>query len=52
MEILVLLHELTHILSGFPSEHGPEYHAYLDRLIERYNKETDSHIENDYFGLL
>lgn len=49
--ILILLHELTHVLSGFPSEHGPEFHAYLDRLVERYNLETRSSIVNDYFGM-
>ncbi len=49
--VMVFLHELTHVLSGFPSEHGPEYHAYLDRLIERYNQAAGTEITNDYFGL-
>ena len=49
--ILILLHELTHILSGFPSEHGPEFHAYLDKLIARYNAATGATVQNDYFGL-
>lgn len=49
--VLVFLHELTHILSDFPSKHGPEFHAYLDRLIKRYNEATRSAVQNDYQGL-
>ena len=49
--VLVFLHELTHILSGFPSEHGTGFHAFLDRLIERYNRATGAAVQNDYFGL-
>lgn len=46
---LILLHELCHVLHGFPA-HGPEFHKRLDRLIGTYNAATGSHIENDYFG--
>lgn len=49
--IMVLLHELTHTLSGFPSEHGPEFHAYLDGLIARFNAATGASVKNDYYGL-
>lgn len=49
--VLIFLHELTHILSGFPSEHGPEFHAHLDKLIARYNAATGATVQNDYFGL-
>lgn len=49
--IMVFLHEMAHVLSSFPSAHGPEYHAYLDRLIERYNQAAGTEITNDYFGL-
>ena len=45
------LHELTHTLSGFPSEHGPEFHAYLDGLIARFNAATGASVKNDYYGL-
>ena len=48
---MILLHELAHTLSGFPSEHGPEFHAYLDGLIGRYNRATGAFIVNDYQGL-
>ena len=49
--ILIFLHELCHCLYGVPSEHGPEFHAYLDKLIARYNRATGAAVQNDYFGL-
>ena len=49
--VMLLLHELAHTLSVFPTEHGPEFHAYLDGLIARFNAATGAAIQNDYFGL-
>lgn len=49
--IMILLHELTHTLSGFSSEHGQEFHAYLNKLIARYNRATGASVKNDYYGL-
>lgn len=48
---MVLLHELTHILKAYPVEHGVEFHAQLDRLIDRFNAATGSNLVNDRFGL-
>ena len=45
---LILLHELTHILSSFPSEHGAAFHERLDKLIEQYNMSTEASVKNDY----
>ena len=47
--VMVLLHELTHILSSYPAEHGTEFHRTLDKLIARYNAATGAKIENDCF---
>ena len=44
---LVLIHEIAHLKYW---EHSTAYHAYLDELIEIYNKATGSMIENDYVG--
>lgn len=44
---LILLHELCHVLHGFPS-HGPEFHEHLDALIKRFNESTGSNVRNDY----
>ena len=44
---LVLLHELCHVLHGFPA-HGQEFHKRLDSLIERYNLLAGGNVENDY----
>lgn len=42
----VFLHELCHIrVSGV---HSLAFHQQLDRMIERFNQETGSHIVNDY----
>lgn len=49
--VMVLLHELTHILSSYPAEHGRTFHQTLDKLIARYNTATGAKIKNDYFGL-
>lgn len=46
---LILLHELCHVLHGFPS-HGPEFHEHLDALITRYNTAAGANIQNDYQG--
>lgn len=43
---LLFLHELAHIFGG--GEHSTEFHRELDRMIERFNKETGSRIVNDY----
>lgn len=45
---MILLHELAHILRAYPSEHGPEFHRELDRMIEQFNRRTGGHIVNDY----
>lgn len=45
---LILLHELTHILKAYPTEHGSEFHRQLNRLIEQFNRCTGGHIVNDY----
>lgn len=44
---LVLLHELCHVLHGFPA-HGQEFHKRLDSLIERYNLLAGGNVVNDY----
>lgn len=49
--VMVLLHELAHILRSYPVDHGQEFHQTLDKLIVRYNVATGAKIENDYFGL-
>lgn len=47
--VMVLLHELTHTLYRAPTEHGPEFHKHLDKLIAKYNASTGKRIKNDYF---
>lgn len=48
--VLVLLHELTHLL--VPHEnHTQTFHMVLDDSIGQYNARYGTHIENDYFGL-
>lgn len=42
----LFLHELTHIFSG--GEHSPKFHRQLDALIAKFNRQTGSHIVNDY----
>lgn len=48
--VLVFLHELCHVLYGFPA-HGQVFHKRLDSLIERYNLLTGAGVKNDYQGL-
>lgn len=45
--VLIFLHELCHVLHGFPA-HGPEFHKHLDRLIAKYNAATKGTVVNDY----
>ena len=43
---LLFLHELCHVrISG---DHSTKFHRELDRMIDRFNQETGSHIVNDY----
>ena len=48
--VLVVLHELTHVLYDGP-DHSKAYHDALDDLLRRYNERTGRHIENGYWGL-
>lgn len=45
--VMVFLHELCHVLHGFP-DHGSKFHRHLDALITRYNTATGSCLKNDY----
>lgn len=47
--VLIFLHELCHVLYGFPS-HGPAFHKRLDKLIARFNTTVGTNIQNDYQG--
>ena len=49
--MMILLHEMAHILRSYPVEHGVEFHAQLDQLINRFNAATGSSLVNDRFGL-
>lgn len=44
--ILVLLHELTHLLTD--SSNPIVFHGLLDSLLRLYEARTGEHIENDY----
>ena len=47
--ILVLLHEIAHLLSG--QGHNAAFTGCLDKLLAEYNKKTGANIANDYAGI-
>ena len=54
--IMICLHELCHALCdiaeiGGNAFHDERFHAILDGLISRYNRQTGTAVENDYLGL-
>ncbi len=54
--VLVLLHELTHMIVIEPqpenfTHHSAYFHSVLDELIEKFNTAYKTEIVNDYIGL-
>lgn len=54
--IMICLHELCHALCdiaeiGGNDDHDERFHAILDGLISRYNRQNGTAVENDYLGL-
>lgn len=47
--VLVILHELTHVLLD-GGEHNRHFHSVLNDLLDRYNRATGQSVKNDYFG--
>lgn len=47
--VLVILHELTHVLLD-GGEHDRHFHSVLNDLLDRYNRATGQSVKNDYFG--
>lgn len=48
--VMVFTHELTHVLSG-KIEHTPDFHNYLNYLLNVIEQYSGHRIANDYYGL-